>query len=797
MGKTSTGGASQGNASGTPASNSNSTTQVDKGKSKQKSNDWHSSACILCSLNCGIKVALSDDGKRIARIKGDTEHPASQGYVCNKASRLNFYQDSADRLTTPMRRRSDGSYEAIDWDTAISEIAGKLAAVRDTHGGDKIFYYGGGGQGNHLPGAYARTTLASLGVRYRSNALAQEKTGEFWVAERMFGGYNHGDFEHAEVAIFLGKNPWQSHGFHRARATMRDIAKDPARKIIVIDPKRTESADLADVHLAVTPGRDAWLLAGMVATVVQEGLQKQAWLDEHAQGYEEVEAIFGELDITNCARKSGIQEPQLRATARLIASANSVAVFEDLGVQMNRHSTLVSYLQRLLWLLAGHFAAPGTHYLSNGLGNFGGGKATGASPVKGARIIAGLVPANAIPDEVLTDHPDRYRAMIIESGNPVHSLPDSPRWRETMHALDISVVIDIAMTETAREADYVLPATNQFEKAEATFFNFEFPHNYFHVRQPLFEAPRFDASQGPLDEAEIHMRLAEALGNVDPDIEHSLLEVLETQGRSGFRDHVFAKLAEDPSLMAIAPGLLYRTLGSHLPKGMRNAAALWAVCHQYAVANRTALEASGIEGEGMALGDALFDALVESASGVVTSTEGWEDIWQRVPGGKVNLNLSDLLEDVLKLNAETPQETDSDYPFLLSAGERRSFTANTIIRNPAWRRKDYEGALYINPEDAARLNLGSGSAARISTRRGALDVVVEVNDRMHAGHVSLPNGMGLDYPNEPDAGDAKNTMESVGSSPNELTWNELADEYVGTPWHKSVPAHIEAIDAQP
>ena len=130
-----------------------------------------------------------------------------EGYLCNKASRLNYYQNREDRLLSPMRRRDDGSYEAIDWDTAISEIASRLAAVRDEFGGDKIFYYGGGGQGNHLPGAYSRTSVAPLGVKYRSNALAQEKTGEFWVAQRMFGGWPHGDFEHAQVAIFLGQEP--------------------------------------------------------------------------------------------------------------------------------------------------------------------------------------------------------------------------------------------------------------------------------------------------------------------------------------------------------------------------------------------------------------------------------------------------------------------------------------------------------------------------------------------------------------------------------------------------------------
>jgi len=745
--------------------------------------EWKTTACVLCSLNCGVKVQLTEDGRSIARTRGDEAHPGSRGYLCNKASRLNYYQNRADRLMSPMRRCADGSYEPIDWDTAIAEIAEKLAAVRDTYGGDKIFYYGGGGQGNHLPGAYSRTSMQPLGMQYRSNALAQEKTGEFWVAQRMLGGWAHGDFDHAQVVIFLGKNPWQSHGFSRARISIREMAKDPERTLIVIDPKRTETADLADIHLAVTPARDAWLLAGMVATLVQEDLVNRTWLAEHAAGLDAVAGVFLDVDIADCADKSGLEEATVRSTARLIARADSVAVLEDLGVQMNRHSTLVSYLQRLLWLLTGNFGRPGTHYTANGLGNLASGDENGVSPVAGARIIGGLVPCNVITSEVLTDHPNRYRAMFIESGNPVHSLADSSRWREALRALEVSVVVDVAMTETAREADYVLPATTQYEKAEATFFNFEFPDNYFHVRQPLFEPP-----EGPLDEAEIHMRIAEALGAVPEGLEQELIDVLATAGREGFREAVFAKLAEDPALLGIAPGLLYRTLGTVLPAGMRNAATLWAVCHQYAMSSRAALLATGLEGEGMDLGDALFDALVSEPSGVIFSREQWSDVWARVPGGTVQLELPDLLADVAQLNTESPEETTAEFPFLLSAGERRSFTANTIIRNPEWRRKDAQGALFINPDDAARLNLGEGSTARISTRAGAQDVLVALNDRMHKGHVSLPNGMGLDYP------DAEGVLKKTGTSPNELTSSELRDEYVGTPWHKSVPARIEAVD---
>ena len=163
-------------------------------------------ACILCECNCGLEV--EEKGTHLVRIRGDRKHPSSRGYTCEKALRLDHYQHARDRVTKPLRRRDDGTFEAIDWETAIREVAARLARVRDTHGGDTIFYYGGGGQGNHLPGAYSTATRRTLGSRYRSSALAQEKTGEFWVSDRTMGTSTRADFEHCDVALFLGKNPW-------------------------------------------------------------------------------------------------------------------------------------------------------------------------------------------------------------------------------------------------------------------------------------------------------------------------------------------------------------------------------------------------------------------------------------------------------------------------------------------------------------------------------------------------------------------------------------------------------------
>ena len=178
-------------------------------------------------------------------------------------------------MLNPLRRRDDGTFEEVDWDTAAREVAERLGAVRDEFGGDKILYYGGGGQGNHLGGAYGAALHKGFGGRFRSSAIAQEKSGEIWVNGAMFGNAVRGEFDECEVAFFVGKNPWMSHGIPHARTTLKAIANDEDRSMVVIDPRVTETAELADFHLQVRPGRDAWLLAAMVAIIVQERLDRR------------------------------------------------------------------------------------------------------------------------------------------------------------------------------------------------------------------------------------------------------------------------------------------------------------------------------------------------------------------------------------------------------------------------------------------------------------------------------------------------------------------------------------------
>jgi anaerobic selenocysteine-containing dehydrogenase len=291
---------------------------------------------------------------------------------------------------------------------------------------------------------------------------------------------------------------------------------------------------------------------------------------------------------------------------------------------------------------------------------------------------------------------------------------------------------------------------------------------------------------GLFSEAELHARLVEALGAMPTDAV-AQLRAAWRDGRKAFREKFTSLAAATPNLISLAPAVLFRAIGDLLPQGLAEAAGVWALCQIVAQRNPKSLERAGFIGEDA--GDAFFDALLSSKSAVVFAIDEWEETFARLgtPNRRIQLVVPELFEELDSL-AEGPHiGASAEFPFVLSAGERRSFTANTIIRNPEWRRKDRSGALRINPDDAKRLGVANGARVRLSTRRGSAEVFVELSDRMQSGHVSLPNGLGLDFP------DASGDRVQTGVAPNDLTRAEDRDWLAGTPWHKHTPARVEAL----
>jgi anaerobic selenocysteine-containing dehydrogenase len=373
----------------------------------------------------------------------------------------------------------------------------------------------------------------------------------------------------------------------------------------------------------------------------------------------------------------------------------------------------------------------------------------------------------------------------VEAENPAHSVADSARMRQALRSLEFLVVIDVALSETAREAHYVLPSCSQYEKWEATFFGSPFTTETEFANTFTLRAPILEALPGTLPEGEIHRRLVRALGAMTDD-DVAPLQAAAAKGREVFATELMRVVSERPRLAAVMTALLYETLGPTLGAGAENAASVWGIAHEFARRYPDSVRRAGIGGQDGELGEALFDAILKNRSGVVVSVDPFVETWRRIHKGKINLTIPELLPELRSLRDER-QSPHPDFPFVLSAGQRRSSTANTIIRDPKWRPKDPEGALWMNPEDASHLGVKSGGRVRVITKRGSADTMVEVTDSMLPGHVSLPNGTGLWYP------DREGQEFQNGVAPNDLTTTEDRDWFAGTPFHKHVRARIEAI----
>lgn len=746
---------------------------------------WHQTACILCYVNCGLEVAT--EGRRITRVRGDRANARSQGYLCQKAQRLQWYGDHADRLTSPLRRRPDGTHEPIAWETAFTEIAAKLNALRATHGPDAFAFYGGGGQGNHLGGAYFTALRDALGATKHFNALSQEKTGDFWVNGRLYGSqlcHTAEDIEHAELLVVLGCNPWMAHGFQRARNAMHEIEKAAGRRMIVIDPRRTEVADVADLHLQLRPGTDAFLLAAMLAIVLRRGGEAADFLAARTTGFDEVRAVLLAVPIDAWIAHAGVTRADVERAVDMILAAESMTVRVELGIQQSRHSTLNSYLEKLLYLLTGNFGRRGTNALHTWLQPLFRSSQGERSAVTGQEIIGGLLPTNRFADEVMVDDPRRVRAVWVDSNNPANTAADTHRFEEAFRALELSVVVDVAYTETAAVADYVLPASAQYEKWEATLFTFEWPRNFFHLRAPLM-APL----PGTLPEPEIYTRLLRAMGDLPDDDDLAELRALAGEHRGKMMKRAFQMFGENPKLVPIAPVLLYATLGPALPNGAAAAAPLYAACHRTAMEYPVAVQrALATTDEPPLLGERLFDAVLASRSGVVFTAHEPDEVFQLVkhPDGKVHLAVPEMLDWLRRLDPSTEAD-DPAYPFTLVAGQRRMHNANQIFRTPAWRKSDPDGALRIHPDDLAALGGTDGGWMAVATKTGRLVVRSESDASMRRGLVALPHGYGQSYP------DGEGGRIVDGPRLNVITAHDDCDPIAATPYHKNVAVHLAPV----
>ncbi|MFH8534626.1 molybdopterin-dependent oxidoreductase [Streptomyces tendae] len=747
---------------------------------------WRKTACSLCYVNCGLEVQT--EGRKIIRVRGDREHPRSAGYLCQKAQRLTWYGDHDDRLTTPLRRRPDGTHEPVDWDTALTEIADRLTAIRDDcTGADEgpMAYVGGGGQGNHSSGPYGHALLQWMRSTRKFGALSQEKTGDFWVNGKMFGRqtcHTAEGVEECDLLLVIGCNPWQAHGFNRARNVVNTIKNDPTRRMVVVDPRRTETAAAADLHLPLRPGTDAYLLGAILALILQRRGQDEAFLHARTEGFEQVAEVLRRIPVDEFIAHTEVPRADVERAVDLILGARAMTVRVELGVQQGRNSTLNSYLEKLLYLLTGHFGRPGTNALHSWLTPLWAESAGQRSAITGFEYIGGYLPLNTLAEEFLADRPDRARVMWVDSSNPANTAADTASFERAIAAAELSVVVDVAYTETAALADYVLPAASQHEKWEWTYFTLEWPVNYFHLRPPMF-----DPLPGTMTEADIYARLLDKLGALPgrEALDH-LTEIARTD-RANLMTQAAPLLKDVPG---IAPVLLHLTLGRTLPAGAAPAAVLWAGCHQAARRMTVQVQrALGTRLAGTDLGEELFDRVLSSPGGLAFSKHTYDEVWDLMRGERVRLDVPELLERLAGLDP-ADDRPDPEFPLSLIGGQRRSHNANQILRPPAWRRTDPDGALRARAEDLAAVGASEGDWVAVVSRTGRVVARAEVDGTLRAGQLALPHGYGMSVP------DGRGGRVVHGPRINLLTDAADRDPIAGTPHHKDVPVRLEPATAE-
>jgi anaerobic selenocysteine-containing dehydrogenase len=710
------------------------------------------------------------EGNRIVKVRPDKDNPRSEGYCCRKGLKIAHYQHHADRLKTPLKRVGD-TFEEISWDQALDEIAAKLKSVVETHGPRSLAYMGGGGQGCHFEAAFGVRLLRGLGSRYHYNALGQELTGYFWVNGRGLGRQYMGtvpDHHDTDMLLAIGWNGWMSHQMPQARRHLKRIAEDPDKLLVVIDPRRSETAERADIHLAIRPGTDALLLRSMISIILQEGWEKRDYIEAHVSGLESIKEWFLNFDPRPAIELCQLEYDQVRDVCKLL-STRKWSCHSDLGILMGRHSTVSSYLELILLAVCGRIGAPGGNFIPAALMPIG--AHSDERDPKSWRTVAtnfpaimGVYPPNVMPEEILNDRPDRLRAVIVSASNPLRSYADTTEYEKAFKALDLLVVVEVAFTETAALADYVLPAKSAYEKWDGTFFTWNYPEIYFQMRHPVVEA------EGDcLEESEIFTRLADRLGMI-PEIPKSLIQAAH-KDRLSFAMELMAFAQTEPRAMKVMPFVLGKTLGQAL--GSASLAALWGLLQIAPNSFRQSAARVGFN-PGMTMGEEIFKALLEHPEGMWI---GKSDA--------TNVHIPELGEAVQGIDAtaeEAHLRTQSDFPLILAAGRHMDYNANTVMRDPLWNQERPRACtLLMHPDDASALGLADGQNVVVTTEAGSEDTEVEVTDKARPGQVIMPHGFGLVHAGQ-----------KYGANVNRLTKNSNRDPLAGTPLHRFVPCRVTA-----
>ena len=434
--------------------------------------------CRICEPLCGM-VATVEDG-RVTKLRPDKQHPLSAGFACPKGIAMTEVQNDPDRILHPQRRLPDGSFERVSWDQALAEIGERLGAIRDEHGGESVgWYMGNPGAFSYSHPLWVKGFIDGLGSQHYYTASSQDVSNRFAASSLLYGSpflLPIPDLERTDLLLVVGANPLVSHGSVMSAPRIKDqLHAITARggRVVVVDPRRSETAREFE-HVALHPDSDAWLLLSLLNVVFAEGLQDAAAIALRADGGDDLRRLVEPHDPEATEARTGVGAERVRELARDLAAADGAAIYGRTGSCLGRHGTLVSFLLDALALVTGNLDEVGGSMFGDPAIPFDRvAEAIGAdsygerrSRVGDLPEVLGAMPASLMAKEITTPGPGRMRALFVSAGNPVLSVPDGEELTAALGELDLCVAIDIYMSDTARHADYVLPATTFLERED-------------------------------------------------------------------------------------------------------------------------------------------------------------------------------------------------------------------------------------------------------------------------------------------------------------------------------------------
>jgi len=654
----------------------------------------HHRACHLCEAICGLNIETTADAENqvtITSIKGDPLDTFSRGHICPKAVALQDIQNDPDRLRQPMRRIGN-QWQPIEWQAAFDLVAERLLDIQQRHGQNAVAVY----QGNPSVHNYGLMThsnyfLGLLKTRNRYSATSVDQLPHHLSSYLMYG---HGfllpiaDIDHTDFMLILGGNPLASNG---SIMTVPDVEKRlkaiQARggKVVVVDPRRSETAAIADQHLFVRPGGDAALLFGLLNTLFEEGLTRDSHLP--VDGLDEVRAAIGDFTAEAMSPRCGVPAEQIRQLARDFAAAGKAVCYGRMGISTQQFGTLCHWLVQLINLVTGNLDRVGGALCTEPAVDLVASTAGGhfnqwQSRVSGLPEYAGELPVAALAEEMLSPGEGQVRALVTVAGNPVLSTPNGRQLDQGLEGLEFMLSIDLYINETTRHADLILPSTSALENDHYdTTFNMFAVRNVSRFNQAILEKP-----EGALHDWEIFVGLAQA----------------------------FASKAGRELKPTMAPAQM-------IDRGLR--AGLYGDSSEHQLSLATLAQ----HPHGVDLG-ALKPNLAPRL---------------KTANGRIQAAPSIIMADLPRFAAVGEPRVGE----LMLIGRRHVRSNNSWMHNYHRLVKGKpRHQLLMHPEDLASRGLSDGQQVRVSSRVGEIEVQVLASLDMMPGVVSLPHGWGHGRP---------------------------------------------------